>query len=83
MVVVEYASRLSYRNCFEISLPLLGCPGITGIAPKGDIFCVDVETGLILNRMTNQSLQARPIDSFLMNMIRRGGLIPLAASMSS
>lgn len=82
LVIVEYASRLFYRNCFEIGLPLLECPGITQIVSKGDLLCADMETGLILNRTTGQSLQAEPVDPFLMDMLRQGGLIPLAASMS-
>ena len=81
MVIVEYASRLFYRNCFEVGLPLLECEGITKNVEKGDVLYANMETGEIINRRTGIRLQARPIDPFLMNMLKMGGLIPLAATM--
>lgn len=77
-VVVEYASRLFYRNCFEVGLPLLECPGITEAVNDGDIIYLDMSTGLVRNETTGKELQARPIDPFLMEMIQAGGLIPMA-----
>ena len=47
-VVVEYAARLFYRNCFEIGLPLLQCPGITEAVADGDVLTVDIEAGLVV-----------------------------------
>lgn len=77
-VVVEYASRLFYRNAFEVGLPLLECPGITKAVSDGDILFVDMETGLVRNETTGAQLQARPIDPFLMDMLEAGGLIAFA-----
>lgn len=83
MVIVEYASRLFYRNCFEIGLPLLECPGITKAVAKGDILSADMTTGHIVNQTTGKELYAKPIDPFLMEMLEMGGLIPLAAAMDA
>ena len=74
-VVVEYAARLFYRNCFEVGLPLLECEGITDGVNDGDILHVNMETGLILNKTTGQEFYARPIHPFLMEMLEAGGLI--------
>lgn len=74
-VVVEYASRLFYRNCFEIGLPLLECSGITDGVSDGDIIAVDMTTGVIENKTTGKVFQARPIDPILMEMLEAGGLI--------
>ncbi|MCL7748546.1 3-isopropylmalate dehydratase [Halalkalibacter alkaliphilus] len=82
-VVVEYASRLFYRNCFEIGLPLLECPGITESVMDGDILAVDIETGCVKNITTNQEYQAKPIDPFLLNMLIGGGLIPMAEQLAT
>lgn len=81
-VIVEYAARLFYRNCFEIGLPLLECPGITGGVNDGDILSVDIEMGQVRNETTGQSFQAKPIDPFLREMLRVGGLIPLGPKMA-
>ena len=74
-VVVEYASRLFYRNAFEVGLPLVECPGITDNVSQGDILSVDMETGIVKNETTGAELQARPIAPFLMEMLKEGGLI--------
>jgi len=77
-VVVEYASRLFYRNCFEIGLPLLECPGITDAVNDGDTVTVDIKSSLVRNETTGKELQAKPIDPFLLQMLEGGGLTPMA-----
>jgi len=78
VVVVEFASRLFYRNAFEVGLPLLECPGITQIANEGDILTVDFESGHICNETTGAMIQAQKVDPFLMEMLEAGGLIAMA-----
>jgi len=81
-VVVEYASRLFYRNCFEIGLPLLECPGITDGVNDGDMLYVDMASGIVRNEATGKEFHARPIDPFLMEMLEAGGLIPMAGKIA-
>ncbi len=77
-VVVESAARLFYRNCFEIGLPLLQCPGITAEVADGDTIAVDIGTGQVGNERTGRSLRGEAIDPFLLRMLHCGGLIPMA-----
>jgi 3-isopropylmalate/(R)-2-methylmalate dehydratase small subunit len=77
-VVVEYAARLFYRNCFEIGLPLLECPGISESVSEGDILSVDMARGVVRNETTGGEFQAEPIDTFLMEMLEAGGIIPMS-----
>lgn len=77
-VVVEYAARLFYRNCFEIGLPLLECPGITEDVNDGDFISVNMAEGIVRNETTEKEFRAKPIDPFLMKMLAAGGIIPLA-----
>lgn len=79
VVIVEYASRLFFRNSFEIGLPLMECPGITGGVSDGDIIEADMETGAVVNQTTGAVFQARPVDPFLVRMLNIGGLIPMAS----
>jgi 3-isopropylmalate/(R)-2-methylmalate dehydratase small subunit len=81
-VVTEYAARLFYRNCFEIGLPLLQCPGITAAVADGDVLTVDIETGLVLVAETGLRVEGEPTDPFLLGMLRAGGLIPMAAKLA-
>ncbi len=83
VVIVEYASRLFFRNAFEVGLPLMECPGITGIVSDGDIVEADMENGLVTNKTTGQSLQARAVDPFLVKMLHAGGLIPMAETIGN
>ena len=81
-VVVEYAARLFYRNCFEIGLPLLQCPGVTAAVADGDVLAVDIEAGTVLVEKTGTLIQGEPTDPFLLGMLRAGGLIPMAAQLA-
>jgi 3-isopropylmalate/(R)-2-methylmalate dehydratase small subunit len=83
VVVVEYASRLFFRNCFEIGLPLMECPGIAGAFTDGDVVNADMESGTVINQTTGKTFQARPADPFLMKMLKAGGLIPMASEIEN
>ena len=81
-VIVEYASRLFFRNAFEIGLPLLECPGITAGVSGGDILSADMDTGIVKNETTGAVFQARSVDPFLTKMLMAGGLIPMAPELA-
>jgi 3-isopropylmalate/(R)-2-methylmalate dehydratase small subunit len=81
-VVTEYAARLFYRNCFEIGLPLVQCPGITEAVADGDVLAVDIEAGVVVVERTGARVQGEPTDPFLLTMLRAGGLIPMAAGLA-
>ena len=81
-IVVEYASRLFYRNCFEIGLPLLECPGITAGVEDGDLLSVDVPAGRVHDETKDLHFEARAVDPFLMDMLEAGGLIAMAGRLA-
>lgn len=81
-IVVEYAARLFYRNCFEIGLPLLECPGITAAVSDGDVLSVDMTTGAVEDETNGTRFTARAVDPFLMEMLEAGGIIPMAARLA-
>jgi 3-isopropylmalate/(R)-2-methylmalate dehydratase small subunit len=81
-VVVESAARLFYRNCFEIGLPLVVCPGITSEVEQGDVLAVDVESGAVSVERSGARLTGERTDPFLLDMLRAGGIIPLAGKLA-
>lgn len=81
-IVVEYAARLFYRNCFEIGLPLLECPGITAEVADGDVLAVDMRSGVVEDETNGKRFSARAVDPFLMEMLEAGGIIPMAARLA-
>lgn len=77
-VIAESFARTFYRNGFEIGMPALECPGITAQVSDGDILLVEIDSGRIVNETTGRELQARPTPPFLLDMLKAGGLIPMA-----
>ncbi len=68
---------LFYRNCVNFGLPALECPDIEAAFEEGDIAQVEFETGIIRNVRTNQPLQASPMPSSLIAILKAGGIYPL------
>ena len=81
-VVAESFSRTFYRNAFEIGLPILELPGVSAAVDEGDELVVDVEGGTLRNERTGATLEGRATDPFLLDMLRAGGLIPLAPKLA-
>jgi 3-isopropylmalate/(R)-2-methylmalate dehydratase small subunit len=75
VVVADQFARTFYRNGHEVGLPILEAPGIHDLAQNGDRLRVDIETGKILNLTSGKSLTTSPAPSFLLDMLRAGGLI--------
>jgi 3-isopropylmalate/(R)-2-methylmalate dehydratase small subunit len=81
-VVAEYFARTFYRNAYEIGLPILEVPGITERTEEGDTLAVDVAAGTVTNERTGETITGRPTDPFLLDMLRAGGLIPMAPALA-
>ncbi len=76
-IVAESFARTFLRNCFEVGLPIIECPGARTLAEDGDIVEVDLVRGLVTNVTKGTTLQCRPIEEFLLTMLKAGGLIAL------
>lgn len=74
-LVAESFAGLFYRNAINLGLPALVCAGARRIR-RGDELEVDFERGVITNRSTGEKLVCEPIPSFLMQIVRDGGLLP-------
>jgi 3-isopropylmalate/(R)-2-methylmalate dehydratase small subunit len=81
-VVAESFARTFYRNAFEMGLPILECPGITGLVSEGDVLSIDLEQGRIVNETTGSRAHAEPIPPFLRRMLEAGGIIPIAKQLA-
>jgi 3-isopropylmalate/(R)-2-methylmalate dehydratase small subunit len=74
-LVAESFAGLFYRNAINLGLPAVVCAEARRIRP-GDDLDVDFERGIVTNRGTAEKLRCEPIPSFLMRIIRDGGLVP-------
>jgi 3-isopropylmalate/(R)-2-methylmalate dehydratase small subunit len=80
-VVAETFARTFYRNAFEIGLPILEVPDVRRHVREGDEVTVDVAAGTLRNERTGETIQGNPTDPFLIEMLKGGGLIPIAAAL--
>ncbi len=76
-VVAESFSRTFYRNGFEVGLPIMELKGISNVAEDGDRIRVSIDEALALNLTSGKSLQGEAPPSFLLAMLRAGGIINL------
>ncbi len=81
-VVAESFARTFYRNAFEIGLPILEIPHVRECVSDGDRVSVDIVAGSLTNERTGAVIDGRPTDPFLLEMLRGGGLIPIAARLA-
>lgn len=77
VVIAEEFARIFYRNCFNIGLPCIECPGIHSATEVGDELEIDFAEGVILNRTKGSRHVFSPIPEALFRQIKAGGLVPL------
>lgn len=75
VLIAESFAGLFYRNAINLGLPAVVCERAKRIR-AGDELEVDFEGGRIRNRTTGEELACEPVPSFLMALIRDGGLLP-------
>ncbi len=74
-VIARSFARIFYRNSINIGLPILECDAVIDAVQEGDELEVDLETGVIINKRSNEQFQAIPFPEFMQAIITRGGLI--------
>jgi 3-isopropylmalate/(R)-2-methylmalate dehydratase small subunit len=74
-VLAESFARIFYRNSINIGLPVIECKGISQAVITGNDLLVNLETGQIQNKTTNQTLQGTKLPPFIMEILSDGGLI--------
>ena len=72
MVIARSFARIFYRNSFNKALALLEAD-IYDAVSVGETIEVDLATGIIKTARGN--VQAKPIPSFMLELISEGGLI--------
>lgn len=69
-------ARIFRRNCINLGLPLLACPGAADVARAGSEIRIDADRGEIF--VDGQAFQAEPVPGFVRELQDAGGLVPWA-----
>ena len=76
-LVAESINGLCLRNCVNVSLPGIDCPGVGAIFEEGDVARIDYMSGKVENVTRNKSLQGKPLEQLLAEIVVAGGVIPM------
>jgi 3-isopropylmalate/(R)-2-methylmalate dehydratase small subunit len=74
-VVASSFARIFFRNAINTGLPIVTCPEAVAASDAGDEVEVDVAAGLVRNMTKGQTYEAEPLPDFIMDIVRRGGLV--------
>jgi len=77
VVVAESFARIFYRNCINLGVPLLVCPGISERVSEGDSVEVNLSTGEVKNLTQGVTLQGEALSEHAMAIIEAGGVKPM------
>ena len=74
VIVADSFNGLALRNCVNLGMPVLECPGVTDAFEEGEVARVDWVTGSVLNVTTRARLDAVPLPEPLREIILAGGV---------
>jgi 3-isopropylmalate/(R)-2-methylmalate dehydratase small subunit len=75
-IVGKSFARIFHRNCINLGLPIVTCPGAAAAATPGSSIRLDTETGAL--EVDGRRFQARPLHPFMLEMVMSGGLVAWA-----
>ncbi len=74
-IVAKSFARIFYRNGLNLGLPLLESSEASEMIREGDQIRVNLTTGEIFNLTQKKKFFAKPIPTFMQELIKDGGLI--------
>ncbi|HOO47116.1 MAG TPA: 3-isopropylmalate dehydratase small subunit [Deltaproteobacteria bacterium] len=74
-VIASSFARIFFRNSFNMGLPIFESDKASAQIKEGDEIEVDASSGMIRDITTGKSYAAKPIPSFMQDLIADGGLI--------
>lgn len=75
-IIVESCARIFYRNAINLGISVFVAADVSQKINHHDDIEIDLETGIIRNMKTNEVMQAAKLPPFILEIIKRGGLIP-------
>ncbi|RDU63984.1 3-isopropylmalate dehydratase small subunit [Helicobacter sp. MIT 14-3879] len=77
VVIAPYFARIFYRNAFNTGLLALELKDVSKIK-ESDILNINIESGIIINKSTNETYTFNPIPTFMLKLLSAGGLMQYA-----
>ncbi len=74
-VVADSFARIFYRNAINLGFPLLECPGISKKVKTKDQLEVDLNSGVIKNLTSGETIQGNRLSGLEAEITQAGGLL--------
>ncbi|MBO3800228.1 MAG: 3-isopropylmalate dehydratase small subunit [Candidatus Brockarchaeota archaeon] len=74
VIVACSFARIFFRNSINVGLPVIEVKEVNKYFKEGDIAVIDLEKGFVKNETTGIELKSSPYPSFIMDVMRAGGL---------
>lgn len=72
VVIAKSFARIFYRNAINIGLPIITADLDV---EEGDVVEIDIEKGIISNVTNNTTVNIKPFDPTMLNILENGGLV--------
>ncbi|HEY5465468.1 MAG TPA: 3-isopropylmalate dehydratase small subunit [Clostridia bacterium] len=76
-IIANSFARIFYRNAINLGVPVITCEGALQKMAKGDSVSVDLVGGIVTDLSTGVTLQGDKLSPHVLNIIEKGGVIPL------
>lgn len=73
-IVAESFNGLGLRNCINVGMPSLPCPGVLDAFDEGDVAEVDWTAGAVRNVTKGTVLHGNPVPKALQDLVIAGGV---------
>jgi 3-isopropylmalate/(R)-2-methylmalate dehydratase small subunit len=74
-IIAKSFARIFYRNAINQGIPIVECADAVDHIDGGDDIEIDLEKGVIKDVDKNKIFNFKPLPSFIMNILKDGGLI--------
>ncbi|RJX16074.1 3-isopropylmalate dehydratase small subunit [Candidatus Bathyarchaeota archaeon] len=74
-IIAPSFARIFFRNAINVGLPVVECEKAAKEINEKDIVEINLEKGLIKNLTQNKVYKFNPIPTFLLNILKVGGLV--------
>ena len=81
LVIANDFARIFYRNSINVGLPILECAEAALRINDGDEIEADFDTGVITDKTTGESFNAKAFPEFIKNIMASGGLVGYTESL--
>lgn len=78
LIIAKSFSRLFFRNCIDIGIPVIICPKVYEQIDDGVVVSADLVSGRIIDESKQKDFVAEPLPETMMEILEAGGLIEFA-----